>query len=72
MLRSNITGHPGYWVSRVETSATYAGTAYVTVTGYRRDDFKPYIWKTEDFGETWTNISAGLPDNPLMCYKGAP
>ena len=68
----NINEHPGYWVSRVETSATYAGTAYVTVTGYRRDDFRPFVWKTEDFGETWTSIASNLPDNPLCVIREHP
>lgn len=71
-VSSNIKGHPGYWVSRVETSATYPGRAYVTVTGYRRDDFRPFVWKTDDFGETWTSISAGLPDNPLCVIREHP
>jgi len=68
-VTSNIQGHPGYWVSRVEPSPTFAGRAYVTITGYRNDDFKPFIWKTEDFGATWTSISKGLPDEPLCVVR---
>jgi photosystem II stability/assembly factor-like uncharacterized protein len=71
-VTANIPGHPGYWVSRVETSSTYAGRAYVTITGFRNDDFKPYVWLTDDFGETWSNISAGLPENPLCVVREHP
>lgn len=68
-VTSNIPGHPGYWVSRVEPSPTFAGRAYVTITGLRNDDFKPFIWKTEDFGASWTAITNGLPDEPLCVVR---
>jgi len=68
-LNDNITGNPGYWVSRVEASNFDAGTAYVTYTGYRRDDFKPFIYKTADYGETWTSISGNLPDESVCVIK---
>jgi photosystem II stability/assembly factor-like uncharacterized protein len=53
------------WVSRVFASGHDVGTAYVTKTGFRNDDFKPYVFKTTDFGATWTSLSAGLPDQPV-------
>ena len=31
-----------------------AGRAYVSKSGYRFDDFKPYVYRTDDFGATWT------------------
>jgi hypothetical protein len=34
---------------------------YVVKTGFQRDDYKPYIFVTEDFGQTWTSISGNLP-----------
>ena len=49
-------------VSRVEASHFDAGTAYVTFDGHRTDDHKPYVFVTTDFGETWTSISANLPE----------
>ena len=64
-----IPGHPGYWVSRVIASHHDAATAYVTVTGYRRDDFKPFVWKTTDYGQTWTSIAANLPDEPINVIR---
>jgi photosystem II stability/assembly factor-like uncharacterized protein len=60
-VTDKIPGHPGYWVSRVIASYHDAGTAYVTVTGYRHDDFRPFVWKTTDSGATWTSIAGNLP-----------
>ncbi len=60
-VRDKMPGHPGYWVSRVEPSHANAGTAYVSVTGLRNDDFRPFVWKTTDYGQTWTSIAANLP-----------
>ncbi len=68
-LNDNIKGNPGYWVSRVTASAHYPGTAYVSYTGYRRDDFRPYLYKTTDYGLTWTSITANLPQGPINVIK---
>jgi len=48
-------------VSRVEASHFDAGTAYVTFDGHRTDDHKAYVFKTTDFGDTWTSIAGDLP-----------
>jgi photosystem II stability/assembly factor-like uncharacterized protein len=48
-------------VSMIEASAYDAGTAYVAVERHRLDDFSPYIFKTADFGKTWTSINNGIP-----------
>jgi len=62
-VRSNIEGvSQGIWVSRVEASHFREGAAYVTFDGHRSDDFTPYVFKTTDFGATWTNIAGNLPD----------
>jgi hypothetical protein len=53
------------WVSRVFASSHDEGTAYVTKTGYRRDDFRPFIFKTTDFGASWTAIASNLPYLPI-------
>jgi photosystem II stability/assembly factor-like uncharacterized protein len=53
------------WVSRVFASSHDEATAYVTKTGYRRDDFRPFIFKTADHGATWTAIASDLPDLPV-------
>ncbi len=53
------------WVSRVFASPHDAATAFVAKTGYRHDDFRPYLYKTTDYGATWTSIAADLPDRPV-------
>src|SRR5215471_1252798 len=49
------------WVSRVFGSRFAAGTAYVTKSRRRQDDFRPLVFRTTDFGATWTRITGGLP-----------
>jgi photosystem II stability/assembly factor-like uncharacterized protein len=68
-VTDKVTGHPGYWVSRVTASHHDAGTAYVTVTGYRRDDFKPFVWKTADYGATWASIAGNLPNESVNVIR---
>jgi photosystem II stability/assembly factor-like uncharacterized protein len=50
-------------VSQVEASSTDAGTAYIAVERHKMDDFAPYIFKTTDFGKTWTKLVNGVPAN---------
>ena len=45
----------------IEASPHEPGTAYVAANRYQQDDFRPYFWKTTDYGGTWTAIDAGLP-----------
>lgn len=68
-LNERIPGNPGYWVSRVVASSHYEGTAYVTYTGFHYDDFRPFVYKTTDFGETWKSISNGLPEEAVNVIK---
>jgi photosystem II stability/assembly factor-like uncharacterized protein len=68
-VADKIPGHPGYWVSRVIASHHDAAAAYVTVTGYRHDDFKPFVWKTTDHGATWTSIAGNLPNEPINVIR---
>jgi len=68
----NIPDHPGYWVSRVEPSNFDPGTAYLTITGYREDDFRPFIWKTTDYGQSWVSIANNLPNDPLCVVREHP
>ena len=61
-VRPNVPGVPQHrWVSRVVASRFHEGTAYVTFDGHRSDDFRPYVFKTTDFGRTWTSIVGDLP-----------
>jgi len=53
------------WVSRVFASPHDAGTAFVSKNGFRNDDFTPYLFKTTDYGQTWTKITANLPSGAV-------
>ena len=79
----NVQGvGPDAVVSGVEPSRTSAGTAYASFERHMMDDFRPYIYKTADFGRTWTNITGNLPPtayvqvvredpkNPKLLYAG--
>jgi photosystem II stability/assembly factor-like uncharacterized protein len=80
----NILGAPqGYThISRIEPSHFEPGAAYVAIDNHRNDDWKPYLFKTTDYGRTWTNVTADLPalgninalredyDNPDLLFVG--
>jgi photosystem II stability/assembly factor-like uncharacterized protein len=53
-------------VSQIDASAFDAGSAYVSVRRPLLDDFGPYIWKTEDYGQTWTKIVSGIRDDAYV------
>jgi photosystem II stability/assembly factor-like uncharacterized protein len=48
-------------VSNIEASPHDAGTAYVAIDRHKLDDFSPFVYKTHDFGKTWTLINSGIP-----------
>jgi len=47
-------------VSIIEASPHDAGTAYAAIDRHKLDDFNPYIYKTHDFGKTWTLVNSGI------------
>ncbi len=49
------------WVSQVVASHHEAGTAYVVLDNHRMGDRNPYVFKTTDYGATWTDLSGGIP-----------
>ncbi len=49
-------------VNSIEVSPHDKAAAYVAATRYKLDDFRPYLYKTSDYGKTWTRIDAGIPD----------
>ncbi|MEO0526899.1 MAG: glycosyl hydrolase [Bacteroidota bacterium] len=55
----------GLWVSRVTASKHKKERVYVTLNGYRSDDFTPYIYISDDYGSTWKNISGNIPTSPV-------
>ncbi len=50
-------------ISIIEPSPHDAGTAYVAANRYKSDDFAPYLYKTTDYGATWTKITDGIAEN---------
>lgn len=61
-VKSNMPAAPRYaWVSRVSPSAHAPGRCYVSLDNHRYDDFDPYVYRTDDYGQTWVRISANLP-----------
>jgi photosystem II stability/assembly factor-like uncharacterized protein len=53
-------------INAIELSPHDAGTAYLAVTGFKLDDFKPYIYKTTDYGKRWKRIDRGLPKDTFV------
>ena len=53
------------WVSRVAASGHKEGRVYVALNGYRWDDFTPYLYVSEDYGQSWKSISDGIPASPV-------
>jgi photosystem II stability/assembly factor-like uncharacterized protein len=53
-------------VSLIDASPNDAATAYVAVKNYQNDDRRPYIFKTGDYGKTWTKITNGIAENDFV------
>ncbi|WP_370214563.1 WD40/YVTN/BNR-like repeat-containing protein [Mesoflavibacter profundi] len=60
------------WVSRVIASSHKKERVYVTLNGYRWDHFNTYVYKSEDYGETWINLTSNLPMSPVNVIKEDP
>ena len=62
----NLPGFPEWGtVDNIEASRYDAGTAYLTVDGHQVNSRDPYVYKTTDYGKTWTLITNGIPHNML-------
>jgi len=83
-VRRNVPDVPeGVWVGRVEASHHDPAVAYVVFDGHRSDVFTPWVFRTADYGATWSNLSQSLPDgevayviredprNPDLLFLGA-
>ncbi len=66
-VTDNIKDIPEWGTVRcIEPSPAAAGTAYLVVDAHRLDDTKPYLWKTADFGKTWTRLTKNLPGDDYL------
>lgn len=65
---ANITPKdlPEAMISMIEPSPFEKGVAYVAVNRYKFDDQKPYAFKTNDYGKTWTKITNGIPEGAFL------
>jgi putative SOS response-associated peptidase YedK len=66
---TNVTSREfGEWslVSLIDASPHSAATAYVAVDRHKLDDYRPYAFKTNDYGKSWTRITTGLPENSYV------
>ncbi len=54
-----------YRITRVLASNYKIGRAYVAISGFKYDDFTPYLFITDDFGKTWKKITNGLSKAPV-------
>jgi photosystem II stability/assembly factor-like uncharacterized protein len=48
-------------INEIDASPTDKGAAYLAATNFKWDDFHPYLYKTSDYGKTWTKIVDGIP-----------
>ena len=83
-VNKGLTGlAPNAWISAIDASRVDAGTAYLSASHWQtNNDYAPYLYKTSDFGRTWTRITNGLnpkgwshviredPKNANLLYAG--
>ena len=83
-LEARLPGFPrSGWINGIEASRHADGRVYVVANNYRDDDFTNYLWRSDDFGQTWTSIVGDLaakrvlrtvredPRNPNLLWLGA-
>jgi hypothetical protein len=82
-VSDRLSGVPASrWITRISCSPFAAGTAWLSLTRHRKNDFAPYLLRTDDFGKTWKSVVANLPAqgpvqviradtrNPELLYVG--
>lgn len=63
---TNVTGNlPDRYVTGIKSSPNPNDNMYVCFSGYTFNDYQSYLYKTEDFGQSWIDISGDLPDIPV-------
>lgn len=69
----NITSNLGIpsprWVATIEASRYEDGRVFVALDGHRSDDDEPYLFASEDFGDTWRSVRANLPWGSTRCLR---
>ena len=62
----------GLWVSRLTASLYKEGRVFITLNGYRYDNFTAYLFVSEDYGSTWKPLGTTLPAEPLNVVREDP
>jgi S1-C subfamily serine protease/photosystem II stability/assembly factor-like uncharacterized protein len=69
----NITANLGIpnprWVSTIEVSRFEEGRVFVALDGHRSDDDEPYLFASDDFGDTWRSIRSNIPWGSTRCLR---
>lgn len=60
------------WISRIVASRYDEATVYVAQRGREDDDFAPYLWKSTDYGKTWTSIVGNIPAGSVNVIREDP
>lgn len=63
---------PKKWVTRIVASMHQKERVYVTMTGYRDDDFSTYVFVSNDCGKTWQSLKANLPEESVNVIREDP
>lgn len=63
---------PHRWISRIVASRYAREVVYLAQNGKRHDDFRPYLWRSSDYGATWRDISGGIPSGPINVVREDP
>jgi photosystem II stability/assembly factor-like uncharacterized protein len=60
-------------VTHIEASHFNAGTAYAAIDRHRLEDLNPYLYRTQDFGKSWTRVTRGIPEGSFLnCVREDP
>lgn len=63
---------PRLWVTGLECSAQHLGQVFVTLSGYRNDDFSTYAFASDDWGQSWRSLKTNLPDEACNVIRQDP
>lgn len=58
-------GLPKRWITRVKCDPVYSDVIYATLSGFRWDEPIAHVYRSNDHGQTWENISGNLPELPV-------
>jgi hypothetical protein len=62
----------GLWCTRLETSHHKDGVVFLSLNNYRNDDFSVHLYRSDDFGQTWTSMAGNLPQESVNVIREDP